>query len=288
MPRIFLRLIVPVLIVGGTVIVLRPLLAQPSSTSASWSEEPASAPPSGHAVVVAELFTSEGCSSCPPADTVLSTLIHDQPLPSIEVVGLSEHVDYWDRLGWRNPFSSSAFSARQSDYSARVFRSGDIYTPQLVVDGQYQVVGSDIRGVRAAIVRAAGVPKVIVDVETAPSSPDNVNVRVRLRAAPNVPLQSRSDLVVALVQDHVMDDVLRGENRGHRLTHSAVVRQLTAIASTPALASDVTAQTTLPISKLWNLPEMRVVAFLQERNSRRILGAGTTTLDHLPLKEHTR
>ena len=273
---------------GAVMLVLTPLLAREWSRTASWAEGAAPAPPSGHAVVVAELFTSEGCSSCPPADTVLSTLTRDQPLPSIEVVGLGEHVDYWDHLGWRDPYSSAAFSARQSDYSARVFRSGDVYTPQLVVDGQYEAVGSDIRAVRAAIVRAASAPKVAVDIDAAMPDRGKVDIRLRLHSSPAVRLHGRADVVVALVQDRVMDDVLRGENRGRQLSHSAVVRHLTAIASTPSVESDISAQTTLAMSPLWNLPDMRAIAFLQERDTRRILGAASTTLDPSTLKEQTR
>ena len=288
MPRARSRFLVILASIGLATLVLTPLIARQWSKTASWTDGPTPAPPSGHAVVVAELFTSEGCSSCPPADTVLSTLMHDQPLPSIEVVGLGEHVDNWDHLGWRDPYSSAAFSARQSDYSARVFRSGDIYTPQLIVDGQFEAVGSDIRAVRAAIVKSASAPKVAVDIDAATPDRGKANIRVRLRAAPGVRLHGNADVVVALVQDRVVDDVLRGENRGRRLSHSAVVRNLTAIASTTSIDRDVSAQTTLAISPLWNLPNMRAVAFLQERDSRRILGAASTTLDHSTLKEQTR
>src|SRR5260221_9151119 len=102
---------------------------------------PGSAPRS---IVVVELFTSEGCSSCPPADDVLSQLAHRQPVAGVEVLTLSEHVDYWDRLGWRDPFSSAMYSTRQSNYDARVFHRHGVYTPQLVVDGQLERVGSDV------------------------------------------------------------------------------------------------------------------------------------------------
>src|SRR5439155_9854958 len=93
-------------------------------------------------VVVAELFTSEGCSSCPPADQVLSQLVK-RGQPGVEVLALGEHVDYWDRLGWRDPFSSSANSSRQAQYDARVFHRNEVYTPQLVIDGKLAAVGSD-------------------------------------------------------------------------------------------------------------------------------------------------
>src|SRR6201989_2261638 len=92
--------------------------------------------------VLIELFTSEGCSSCPPADDVLSDLIRNQPIPNVTIVGFGEHVDYWDTLGWRDVFSAPAFTDRQSDYEKQVFHTGSIYTPQAIVDGRFQLVGS--------------------------------------------------------------------------------------------------------------------------------------------------
>src|SRR5437899_3897798 len=109
---------------------------------------PGSAPRS---MVVVELFTWEACSSCPPADDVLSQLAHRQPVPGVQVLALGEHVDYWDRLGWRDPFSSPAFSARQSNYDARVFHAHQVYTPQLVIDGRLERVGRDARAGERAV-----------------------------------------------------------------------------------------------------------------------------------------
>jgi hypothetical protein len=103
--------------------------------------------------ILFELFTSEGCSSCPPADRLLETLDHTQPVVGAQLIVLSEHVDYWNRLGWAEPFSSALFTQRQQDYVNR-FRLGSAYTPQLLVDGQKDVVGSDERAARAAILKA--------------------------------------------------------------------------------------------------------------------------------------
>ena len=92
--------------------------------------------------VLAELFTSEGCSSCPPADDLLRRLTDEQLVDGVEVVALSEHVDYWNRLGWTDPFSSQAFSARQQRYQ-RALRTDQIYTPQMVVNGRREAIGND-------------------------------------------------------------------------------------------------------------------------------------------------
>src|SRR5207237_8033389 len=102
------------------------------------------------AAILIELFTSEGCSSCPRADAVLARLHEKQPLAGVQLIVLSEHVDYWDDLGWRDPFSNHLFTDRQSRYGSR------IYTPQAVVDGRIDVLGSDEEGiVRAAKAAAA-------------------------------------------------------------------------------------------------------------------------------------
>src|SRR6516164_6714157 len=109
-------------------------------------------------LVVVELFTSEGCSSCPPADALLKELSEQQPLQGVQVIALEEHVDYWNHLGWTDPFSSTEFSQRQSDY-ARIFGNDGVYTPQMVVDGQSEFVGSRGGSAKEAIQKAARLPK---------------------------------------------------------------------------------------------------------------------------------
>ncbi len=214
----------------------------------------------GHPVVVAELFTSEGCSSCPPADDLLRRLSEGDLASEVQVIALGEHVDYWDRLGWRDASSSSAFSARQSAYDAAVFRTGGIYTPQLVVDGVLQAVGSDASAVRR-------VPE-----------PDRMRVDVRAEVGAAVSAKGSADLVVAVTEDGVVSHVRRGENGGRTLRHAAVVRSLTTIGALPKGERSISANALIPLSRDWPPQHLQIVAFLQERASRRILGAGATAV----------
>jgi hypothetical protein len=232
--------------------------------------------------VVAELFTSEGCSSCPPADELLRRLARDQFVPGIRVLALEEHVDYWDRLGWRDLFSSPAFSNRQSEYEARVFHTGSVYTPQLVIDGRLQEVGSDVNAVRRTIARAGHDAKAEVRVAAQPDHADHLRVQVQVSTPPGVVIGERADVIVALTEDQLTSDVARGENGGRRLTHSAVVRSLTALGSLTALKV-FSGVTSIPTAPSWTRKNLAVVAFVQERHSRRIVGAGSTdVVDHHP------
>src|SRR5262245_13661203 len=143
--------------IATTYLIFAALVTSGCMTRTSAASDNMLAPDTQTAVLV-ELFTSEGCSSCPPADEVLTDLLQRQPLERVTVIGLGEHVDYWDQLGWRDQFSSQAFTSRQSEYESKVFHSGSIYTPQLVIDGRFQVVGSDQAAVRRLITRAAESP----------------------------------------------------------------------------------------------------------------------------------
>ena len=150
-------------------------------------------------MVMAELFTSEGCSSCPPADDVLTRFISSQPVPGVIVVGLGEHVDYWDRLGWRDPFSSASLTSRQSQYSASVFRTGSIYTPQIVIDGRLEGIGSDFGAIRKAILEAAKTPKAILTV-AAKREGDAVGIDLQIDAAPIAARKEPADVIVATLR----------------------------------------------------------------------------------------
>ena len=224
--------------------------------------------------VLIELFTSEGCSSCPPADVLLSQLDRFQPVPTADLIVLSEHVDYWDDIGWKDPYSSHQFSLRQADYVRRL-RLGEAYTPQMVVDGNIQLVGSDERQAVQAIQRAAKVDKFRISL-SAPrlEGSNSLTVHVEVGATPGVTKQSSGQLWLALADDMDQSNVKRGENAGRTLKHVAVVRTLTQVGM---VEGDNTFSKDLTVSTgNANLQNLRVVAILQESATGRVLGVGST------------
>lgn len=232
----------------------------------------------GRHVVVAELFTSEGCSSCPPADALLQRIAAESPVAGVEILALEEHVDYWDNLGWRDPFSSALFTRRQNDYEFRVTHLGDVYTPQLVVDGAFAAVGSDVGAVRDSIVKAAARPAANVRVD-ARAADGRAHIEIAVDASAPIERRKNADIVAAVVEDGLTTSVERGENHGRTLTHFAVVRSLTTVGSLPSAATAGSAAADLPLARGWQPSRLRVVAFVQEKDSRRILGSGASALN---------
>lgn len=234
-----------------------------------------SVPLAARTIVIAELFTSEGCSSCPPADDLLRELVATQPIDGVEVVALGSHVDYWDRLGWRDPFSSPVFSARQSAYAAAVFRSDRIYTPQLVVDGRLEVVGGDRHAVQQALRAAAHHDKAAVLVTVSAPDQGRMGVEVAIDVPPHQ-THAAADVLVAVTEDDLVTRVQRGENGGRTLSHTAVVRSLTTVGRLAADARTATVAAVIPVAAQWQMSNLRIVALVQEQASRRIVGAGAT------------
>ncbi len=252
--------------------------ASPPTATAAATLEPFDGK---RAPVIVELFTSEGCSSCPPADRVLAQLDETQPIAGVEVIALSEHVDYWNYIGWADPFSSAAFSARQEAY-ARAFGREGIYTPQMVVDGQAEFVGSNLSKAREAIAKAARAPKAGVRINPTKSSSEKGANAIRLSVSvSDVPSISQGDVaeaLLAITENNLSSQVARGENGGRRLAHSAVVRELRALGGIDAATKSFTGETTVVIGGGWKRDDLRVVVFVQERAHRRVLGAASVKL----------
>ena len=233
--------------------------------------------PAGNAVrptVVIELFTSEGCSSCPPADALLQRLVDASAESGADVVALGEHVDYWDHQGWKDRFSSATLTSRQQTYAAR-FNLESIYTPQLVVDGRAELVGSDAAAARRAIERAAAAPHgaVRIAIESETNGRD-LSVVVSASDLPPIARGDRADILLAVTEDRLTSDVKRGENHGRILTHAAVVRRLMTIGEAAAPSpSPSTGRAEVTLAPDWQRDHLKLVAFVQERRGRTILAS---------------
>lgn len=263
--------------VAAGVLLLPAAIPRKKSSGFAFGEDSAASAPQSvagkRAPVLVELFTSEGCSSCPPADALVARLEKTQPVAGAEVVVLKEHVDYWNHLGWRDPFSAAQFSARQNDY-AQAFGSAQVYTPQMIVDGGEEFVGSDASRARRAIARAAQAPKAEVHLAWQQSSAAGGSLPLAVRIA-QLPAPSPGDtqeVFLAVTEDHLHSDVLRGENVGSKFDHLAVVRELRRIGKAdPQAATAFEAGPVVTLSGGWKRENLRVIVFVQERNSRRVL-----------------
>jgi len=236
----------------------------------------ANAPPpaNGRVPVVVELFTSEGCSSCPPADKVLMDLLATQPVAHAFVLGLSEHVDYWDHLGWKDPFSDHFFTARQSDF-ATASGSAEVYTPQMVVDGSAGFVGSDRAAAFAAITRAAATPKSPVALDWVAGTGARA-LRVSLMGGAAA---ANADVLLALVEDGLKSSVGAGENAGHVLPHAAVTRKLTTVGHTDRTGNFTAAGVRVDVPSSWHPASMRAIVFVQSSaQPHHVIAAGSIDL----------
>jgi hypothetical protein len=248
-----------------------------ASTRASTSITQSPTMPSNAAArpVVVELFTSEGCSSCPPADALLKKLDDAGRLGDVEILALEEHVDYWNHLGWTDPFSSHDWTERQEEY-ARSLRHDGVYTPQLVLNGSVDLVGNSERAVLRQISELPKTPEVVMRISSINLSSKSAQVAIEFESTPR-DLHS-ADLWLAVTERGLSSDVRRGENQGRNLAHAAVLRSLTRVRMPQASSSQTIASVSL--DKAWKPENLRVVAFLQDRKSLHILGAAASSFSH--------
>lgn len=215
--------------------------------------------------VVVELFTSEGCSSCPPADNLLSRLARN--LPDVEVIPLSEHVDYWNHLGWTDRFSSPLFSARQQDYG-RAFHLESVYTPEMVVDGEAEFNGSDWNRAQRTILKAAHEPKASLTLAVRSGGLAHLQVSGVPQGIRNV------DLFLAITESNLRTQPRAGENEGRILNHTGVVRSLSSVGHfDPRKANDYSADAKISMNPQWSRDNVSLVLFAQDRSTRKIIGA---------------
>jgi hypothetical protein len=228
---------------------------------------------SERAPVLVELFTSEGCSSCPPADEMLRKM-DKQPIPNIEIVVLSEHVDYYDHIGWKDPFSSHAYTERQEKYVERM-KVESPYTPQMVVDGEFQFNGTDAKTAVQDIQKAAAAEKISVKLAPAKANQKGkISINVQAPPLPGSSSISSADILVAVADDADVTNVASGENSGKTLTNVAVVRELKPVGKIDkanGFSKDV--ETSIPAS---STSKSRIIVIVQEPHQGKLLGLAST------------
>jgi hypothetical protein len=219
--------------------------------------------------VVVELYTSEGCSSCPPADRLLAEL-ERQSTPAAEIIPLALHVDYWDQIGWKDRFSSAAFTHRQEVY-VQGFKDVSPYTPEMIVDGREFFVGSDASTAQNVIRHASLRPKpATVNLHLAPDGALAIEID-------NSEPHPSDEVWLAITESNLTTSVAAGENHGHTLHHTAVVRQLKSVGHSNSKLFSVTVPLTL--AKDWKPADLRAVVFLQRSDSHHIIGVASIPLN---------
>ena len=240
------------------------LLHVPPSIQANAGAEDAD-----HGATVVELFTSEGCSSCPPADALLQQIDNKTTDNGRRIIAISEHVTYWNHLGWSDPFSNDVFTERQDQYGRR-FHLDSVYTPQMVINGDEQIVGSDRTGLKRAIERTRERSAMTIRIGETDRQGDNLSVSYALSGKLSA---EGADLVAVIADDEDHSNVARGENSGRVLTHVSVARLLKRFTANSAGGEEKLQIHLSSHVNSWPKQTRRLILFVQEKEQGRILAA---------------
>jgi hypothetical protein len=229
--------------------------------------------------VVVELFTSEGCSSCPPADLVLQELEARQPVSGVEIIPLEEHVDYWNHDGWVDPYSSPEWTQRQQNYVALIKK--DAYTPELVVNGQSQFLGNNPQEAAFEIEKAAHQVTTEVAITAVQSDSKGSRFNISVGKLTGNTAGDTAEVWLAVTEDGLHSSVSRGENAGHTLQHVGTLRSLHKIGVANESATPVSfkGDPTVKFNSHWDPKHLHVTVFVQKKKSREILGAASTKIE---------
>lgn len=232
----------------------------------------------GHSPLLVEHFTSQGCSSCPPADLLLSKLgqggggsacAEDEATPPIIV--LAYHVDYWDYLGWKDPFANNRWSSRQRAYG-EALQQDSIYTPEVVVQGRVHCIGSNEESVSALIKDAPRFPA--LDLRVSFSRPSPLDLEVSLSVSFKLKVEGNVDVMVAIFENGQVTDCAKGENRGRVLTNDSIVRSLEkACTLQNGQSKKVQGQVSLKLWEAFSKAKCGMAVFLQNPSSMEVYGA---------------
>lgn len=228
----------------------------------AWSQAFARESPS-----LIELFTSQGCSSCPPAENVLNTWGMDL-FKAGKALPLAFHVDYWDNIGWKDPFSSPLFTARQRDYAGALGDSS-LYTPEMVVGGRVGFVGSDLSRAKKEMAVSAG-PSARLSLACR-LTPDGLAVRTTASFSKAAGPGPSPKLYAVVFENGLSTNVLSGENKGRNLTENFVVRDLSEIEA-PEKAGSYPGRAVIHLESFWIKDHLGVAVFAQDQTTQKILG----------------
>lgn len=194
----------------------------------------------------------------------MAFLDKNQPVYNAEIITLALHVNYWDGLGWKDPYSTELYTQRQRIYGER-FRLDSIYTPEMVVDGSYEFTGSDLGKAQKVIAEAAKRPKAKIEIAGGENSLLKISIS-------EVPKHEQSSVYLAVAEDNLSNHVFRGENAGNQLEHMSVVRELTPLGMIKVEENSFAIDVPMPTNPEWKCESLKIVVFVQENSSRKILG----------------
>ena len=226
-------------------------------------------------MILVELFTSEGCSSCPPADALLAGLAQVSSDTNYTIVPLAFHVDYWNNLGWKDPFSKPPYTQRQYDYASAA-NTDRVYTPQMIVDGTAAFVGSDRRAALKALKNAASKSKARLTVAISSLSPDAVSLHIA--GSGFAAGDAQPNICLAITEDNLQSKITRGENAGKTLHHEGVVRWFDKIDVSWTNGGAIAHDATVPLVEDWRKDQIHVVAFAQDSGTGRVSAVASTPL----------
>jgi hypothetical protein len=262
-------------ILSVTLLVLVSMAIAGANSESAVSAQATNAPADRKPVIV-ELFTSEGCSSCPPADALLKALEVKQPVAGAEIIALEEHVDYWNQEGWEDPYSAAEWTLRQQEYVSK-FKGKGPYTPQMIVDGEKEFVGNNGRAAQETI--RAATQEQMANVSIAADSATNGDAqRFQVHVGDIPGPDEKADVWLAVTEDGLQaTNIEAGENKGRTIQHGAVVRSLQKIGSMGSKSSSqFAASPEVKFKSSWKKENLHVVVFVQDKKSWRIIGAAST------------
>jgi hypothetical protein len=214
--------------------------------------------------VLLELYTSEGCPTCPPADAHLARLEREQPFADAEIITLALHVDYWNSSVWKDVYSSPTFSRRQQIYT-QALKTAQSYTPQMIVDGRAEFAGNNQAKARKAILEASKTSKATIEI-----TPHDGDYRIKISG---ITAREAATVFLAVTEDYLPSNRKSELKSNEKVEHISVVRELKSLGMLAAAQTSLKIETALQIQSNWKKENLKLVVFVQENASRRILGA---------------